>query len=390
MSDGAFERELESALADRREQQLYRRRRIVRAIDATHVEINGRRLINFCSNNYLGLTHHPFVIAAIERATREHGAGAGASALISGYSPAHASAEGALAKWKRTESAALLPSGYQANHAAVQTIAGVAEARGTRVRFLLDKLAHASLIDAVRTGNQSFRVFPHNDLSKLARLLEQRDADEMQVVVTESIFSMDGDAVPLAGFADLKRNHEFILLLDEAHASGVYGPNGSGYAAECGMSEIVDVFVVTLSKAMGCVGGAVCASKSFCDAIVNFGRAYVYSTAITPAVAVACEAAIGVMRDEPARQTRVRSMARKVRAAMEQGGEAPIVPIVLGDEPAALRAAANLERDGMLVVAVRPPSVPKGSSRLRVTLSCEHSDAEVDQLLIALKSLAQR
>ena len=324
------------------------------------------------------------MIGAIERATRECGGGAGASALISGYSPAHASAEAALATWKGTESAVLLPSGYQANLAAVQTIAGVVEVRGARVRFLLDKLAHASLIDAVRACDQSFRTFSHNDLSRLQRLLEERDADEMQVVVTESIFSMDGDATPLAGLADLKRKHDFVLLLDEAHASGVYGPNGSGYAAECGMSEIV-----TLSKGLGCIGGAVCAKRSFCEALINFGRAYVYSTAIPPAIAAACEAAIRVMRDEPARQARVRELARKVRAAVNQSGDSPIVPVIVGEERAALNAAAKLEEAGMLVVAVRPPSVPKGSSRLRVTLSCEHSDAEVDQLIRAVKTLAQ-
>src|SRR5439155_10117611 len=229
MSDSPFDDLLHTALDDRRAHDQLRQRQEVRPINSVHVEIAGRRLVNFCSNNYLGLSHHPRVIEAVDRATRSHGAGAAASGLISGYTDLHATAERALAAWKGTAAAVLLPSGYQANHAAVQTIAGAAEARGSRVRFLLDKLAHASLIDAVRATGAPMRVFPHNDLAKLARLLRDADAGETQVVVTESIFSMDGDAAPLAGIADLKTSHEFILLLDEAHGSGAFGANGSGY-----------------------------------------------------------------------------------------------------------------------------------------------------------------
>ncbi len=385
--DASLERLLEAALESRRAQHLERRRRVITPIDAVHVEIDGRRLVNFCSNNYLGLTHHPKVIEAVATATRAAGAGAAASGLISGYTSGHASAEAALAAWKGAEAAVLPPSGYQANHAAVQTIVGSAEVAGTRVRFLLDKLAHASLIDAVRGSGASFRIFPHNDLAKLERLLAERDSEEMQVVVTESVFSMDGDAAPLAELADLKRRHPFVLLLDEAHGSGVYGPNGAGLAAELRLTDAVDVFVVTLSKAMGLVGGAVCSSRSFCDALLNFGRAYVYSTAVPPAIAVGCEASLRVMRDEPERQRRVRELARRVREAVGMNGDCPIVPIGLQDEPAALRAAANLEERGLLVLAVRPPTVPKATSRLRVTLSCEHSDDEVAVLIDAIRQL---
>ena len=388
--DPSLERVLKAALESRRAQHLERRRRVVTPIDAVHVEIDGRRLVNFCSNNYLGLTHHPKVMEAVATATRDHGAGAAASGLISGYTAAHASAEAALAAWKGTDAAVLLPSGYQANHAAVQTVIGSADAAGSRVRFLLDKLAHASLVDAVRATGATFRVFPHNDLSKLERLLAERDPAEMQVVVTESIFSMDGDAAPVAAFAELKARHPFVLLLDEAHGSGVYGANGAGLAAELGLTRAVDVFVVTLSKSMGLVGGAVCGSVSFCDAVVNFGRAYVYSTAVPPAIAAGCQASIRVMREEPERQRRVRQLARRVRESVGMDGDSPIVPILLNDEPAALRAAATLEERGLLVLAVRPPTVPKGTSRLRVTLSCEHSDDEVATLIDAIRELKQR
>jgi 8-amino-7-oxononanoate synthase len=386
----SLEELLNAALDYRRAAFQLRQRQVVRPINSTHVEIDGRRYVNFCSNNYLGLTHHPRVIEAAARAAQSHGSGAGAAPLISGYTDLHASAERALATWKGTESAVLLPSGYQANFAAVQTIASVAESRGKRVRFLLDKLAHASLIDAVRASTVPFRVFPHNDLSKLARLLGDADTDELQVVVTESVFSMDGDASPLAGVADLKARHPFVLLLDEAHGSGVYGANGSGYANELGLTSVVDVFVVTMSKSVGCAGGAVCASKTFCDALVNFGRAYVFSTSIPPGVAAACEAAIGVMSEEPHRQSRLRALGKRVREALELSGESPIVPIVLGEEEAAIGAATALREEGMLVLPVRPPTVPRGTSRLRVTLSCDHSGAEIDALIRALAELREQ
>ena len=383
----------EESLDELRRSQLLRTRRAVRVIDAVHVEYQHRRLVNFASNNYLGLTHHPRVIEAVKRSLDTTGAGSGAAGLITGYTDVHASAEVALAGWKGTGGAVILPSGYQANHAVVQTIAGVAGQTGRPVRFLVDKLVHASLVDAVRDSGAAFRVFPHNGLAKLRRLLADAgragdDPGTLDVVITESIFSMDGDAADLAGLAALKREHPFLLVLDEAHAAGVYGLGGGGLAAELGLQSAVDVSVATLSKAIGCVGGVVCASRAFCQALLNFGRAYMFSTSVPPFVAAAAEAALDVMRDEPARQQRVRALARNVRAAMSMGdGDSPIVPVVLGDESAALSAAERLHNDGMLVSAIRPPTVPRGTSRLRVTLSSEHSDEEVEQLLRSLTTL---
>jgi 8-amino-7-oxononanoate synthase len=216
------------------------------------------------------------------------------------------------------------------------------------------------------------------------------------VVVSESVFSMDGDAADLAGLAALKREHPFMLVLDEAHAAGVYGPGGAGLAAELGLQDLVDVSIATLSKAVGCVGGVVCASRVFCAALVNFGRAYVFSTSVPPFVAAAAEAALAVMRDEPARQARVRLLARRVRDELSAAGlsiaagDSPIVPVILGAEEATLAAADQLMSQGLLVLGVRPPTVPRGSSRLRVTVSCEHTDEEVEQLVEALKAIDVR
>jgi len=360
-------------LADR---HLLRRRQVARPLDATRIEIDGRRYVNFASNNYLGLSHHPRVLDAAADALRREGTGAGASPLVTGHGPAHADAERRIAAWKGSDSAVLLPSGYQANLAAVQTVAALgAEGEGGGVRFLLDKLVHASLIDAVRETGAPLRVFPHNHLDKLARLLKEAEPNQVQVVVTESIFSMDGDAADLHGLAGLKSRRPFVLLLDEAHGSGVYGPGGAGLAAELRLTTgrprfsgasssapVVDITVVTLSKALGCAGGAVCGTSAFCDALVNFGRAYIYSTAVAPATAAAASAAIDVLRDEPHRQARLRALATRVREGLRSAGrdvptgDSPIIPIVLGSEEAALGAASRMRDAGLWVVAIRPPT----------------------------------
>jgi len=385
---------LQSDLSRRAESHLLRARRELVQLDSTHLEIDGRRYVNFASNDYLGLTHHPRIIAAMQAALASHGTGAGAAGLITGYTTSHAAAEKAIATWKGTEAAVLLPSGYQANHASVQTIFAVAEQAGKSVRFLLDKLSHASLLDAVRGTGAPMRVFPHNHLAKLDRLLESADPSEIQVVVTESIFSMDGDAADLRTLAAMKQRRNFLLLLDEAHGAGVYGPGGSGLANELGLAGLADVSIATLSKAAGIVGGAVCASTAFCQALVNHGRAYIYSTAIPAAVAEGVVASIGVMRDEPERQARVRSLAARVRSTLARrgltlpAGDSPIIPVIVGSEEAALSAAESLRAEGLLVIAVRPPTVPRGASRLRVTLSCEHSDEEVEKLIELLVKIS--
>ncbi|HEY0007759.1 MAG TPA: aminotransferase class I/II-fold pyridoxal phosphate-dependent enzyme, partial [Tepidisphaeraceae bacterium] len=263
-------------LEQKQHKHLLRARCAVEPIDATHVRIDGKRYINFASNDYLGLSHHPRMVEMLQKVAS---VGAGAAPLITGYSSVHAAAEADLAKWKKTESALLLPSGYQANTAAVQTLAALCEAMGRPVRFLVDKLAHASLIDAVRASGVAMRVFPHNGVAKLDRLLTDAASGELQVVVTESIFSMDGDAADLAALAQLKQRHDFVLLLDEAHGSGVYGRDGAGYASEAGFDTLTDITIVTLSKALGLSGGAICSSRAFIGAVENLGRAYIFSTA---------------------------------------------------------------------------------------------------------------
>ena len=381
-------------LRQRRDAGQLRHLRAVRPLDSTHIEIDGRPCINFCSNNYLGLNRHPRLLAAVEAAMRETGFGAGAAALISGQTQYHHAAEISLAAWKKTQSAILLPSGYQANHAAIQTFLAIGARSGLPLRFLLDKLVHASIVDAVSGfDKRSVRIFPHNNLSKLARLLRDSPHGAINVVITESIFSMDGDAADLRGLAELKKEFSFSLLLDEAHASGVYGPNGSGYASELGLEDCVDVGIVTLSKALGGMGGAICASEQFCQAVLNFGRAFIYTTSLPPAAAAAAAAAIDILRAEPHRQHRLREIRIRARRELAQAGvsilagDSPIICAVVGSEAAALSAAEKLLQAGLLVAAVRPPTVAPASSRLRITLSCDHTDEDIRRLIAAVATV---
>jgi 8-amino-7-oxononanoate synthase len=394
-SQTALARRLEVQLQQRMELHQFRERRPVRIIDSTHLEIAGRRCVNFASNNYLGLTHHPKLISLLR--SSPDGVGSGAAALVSGYTEAHAAAEAKIAEWKSTESAVLLPSGYQANLAAIQTFAALKgegiESDRKGVRFLLDKLVHASLIDAVRNSGLPFRIFPHNHLAKLERLLSGSDDSQLQIVITESIFSMDGDAADVAGLAELKKRYPFALMVDEAHACGVYGNGGAGLLAESGYAQIADVIVCTFSKAAGLIGGAVCASRRFTDGLVNFGRAYIYSTAVPPWVANAAAAAVDIMRVESQRQQRVRSLAIEVRKRLNSAGfnippgDSPIIPVILGDEEATTSSAATLLSAGLFVTAIRPPTVMRGTSRLRCTLSCDHTDAEIENLIELMQSI---
>lgn len=396
MSRDLWELTAREVLDGLHETHSYRERRQFVPLDATHVQWQGERFVNFASNDYLGLTHHPSVIEAAQHAAALYGAGSGASPLVCGYTPAHASAEARIARWKGAEACVLLPSGYQASHAAIQALAAVTSRAERSIRFLLDKLCHASLIDAVRASGKEFRVFPHGNLDKLERLLAGSPEGEVQVVITEAVFSMDGDSADLAAIAGLKKKYRFLLLLDEAHSSGVYGAAGSGLAAELGLPGEVDISITTLSKAIGCVGGAVCGSRLFCEALVNFARACIYSTSLPAHVAAAAERAIDIMQSEPARQQRLGQLSWRVRDAIAKtrliipDGRSPIIPVIVGSESDAIDAGQFLASRRMLVPAIRPPTVARGASRLRITLSSEHSDREVNELIAALLELSEQ
>ncbi len=358
-------------------------------------------MVSFASNDYLGLSAHPAVVAAAQQALTRWGAGSGASRLVTGSRPIHSELERELAAWKGTEAAVCFPTGFAANLGVLSTLGGPG------VRILSDELNHASIIDGCRLSRSALAVYRHRDMAHLAELLaDGATATPIPtIVVTDSVFSMDGDIAPLDDLVTLCQRHNALLILDEAHA--VLGPNlptdprrdkgggTGGRGREGGGAHGVQggtvVRVGTLSKTLGSLGGFVAASRDIVDLIVNRARSYIFSTAPTPADAAAALAALRIVRSaEGAALTgRLAALIERISEAgfAPPGHPSPIIPIVLGSEQAALNASAALLQEGLWVPAIRPPTVPVGTSRLRVTLSAAHTDEDVSRLLHALTLL---
>lgn len=345
----------------------WRRLRSIESDGPVTGRIGERRVISFASNDYLGLSAHPEVIAAAHSALDRWGAGAGSARLIAGTRPVHVHLEAALAEWKQTESAVLFPSGYMANLAAVTTFAD----SGTRV--LSDALNHASIVDACRLSGASVEIYPHRDLDALEDALRRPGRT---LVVTESAFSMDGDVSAVDVLVDICRRHGALLVLDEAHA--VLGPEPPPYERL--------LRVGTLSKALGSVGGFIAGPTALVDLVVNRGRSFIFTTAPAPASSAAALAAVELLRGATgdALVQRLRVLVDRIRP----GHPSPIIPLVIGSEQEAMARSDRLLEQGLLVPAIRPPSVPPGTSRLRVSLSAAHTDDHVDALLAALPELS--
>ncbi len=358
------------------------------------VQIVGRQLINFSSNDYLGLAADPILRQAAIAAIEEFGVGAGASRLISGTQTPHVALEMALAKWKRAPAAIAFSSGYAAAVGALPALASKQDV------VVLDKLCHASLVDGARLSGATLRVFPHNHLGKLESHLEwakREHPDARVVVVTESVFSMDGDRVPLRELVELKERFGAQLLLDEAHAVGVLGPNGRGLAAELGLEEKVDVQMGTLSKALGVSGAYVCGSRSLIDWLINRARSFIFSTAPPPALAAASTAAIRFLLSDEG-ETRRKLLWKRIvqfRKLLPSAGAnfgkpgGAIIPWIVGDEEQALDLAKALRQEGFFIPAIRYPTVAKGSARLRVTISAAHSALQIASLGEAIGRLGR-
>jgi 8-amino-7-oxononanoate synthase len=342
----------------------------------------GRTLWNFASNDYLGLARHPEIEAAMIEGVRRFGAGAAASRLVCGSLPPHQQLEAALAHAKQAEAALVFSSGFA-------TALGVIPALLEKSDFiLLDKLSHACLVDAARLSGATLRVFPHNDLAKLQRLLAgiRAKAPSARILVaTESVFSMDGDLCPLRGIVDLVEAHDALLLLDEAHAFGVLGESGMGLAEQEHLQQRVTFQMGTLSKAAGLSGGYITASREWIDLLVNRARSFIYSTAPPPAVAHAAHAALQLIGSHEGRALRAR-LQENLRLLGHS--PTPILPRILGSNDAALAASARLADDGFLVPAIRFPTVPRGTARLRVSVSAVHPPGAVAALCAALETIA--
>lgn len=359
------------------------------------VTVEGRDYICFASNNYLGLAGDGRLAEAASRAARAFGAGAGASRLLVGTLSIHRELEGRLAAFKGTEDAVLFSTGYQAGIGAVSALAGPlpgsSHRQGMRIPSVafLDKLCHACLVDGARLSAARVRVYPHLRTEKLEELLGRETEATRRLVVTESLFSMDGDSPDLGGLFALAGKHDALLLLDEAHATGTLGPGGRGLAAEAGLAgEPRLVQMGTLSKALGSVGGFIAGTRELCEYLRNTARSYIYTTAPSPASVAAALEALKVLEEEPGRLERLRAnvsfLAERLSAVEVRG---PIVPVPAETPERALWAQGELRERGLWVPAIRPPSVPQKGSRLRVSLCSEHTREDLEALATALKDL---
>jgi len=363
-------------------------------------KLRSQEVLSFASNDYLGLSTHPQVVAAAKAALERSGAGATASPLIVGHKSEHVELESALAAFKQSEAALVFASGYQAALASLGALAGAEDT------ILLDRLAHASLLDGARLSGARVRTFKHNDLADLERVLGRELGDDPHgpkprakrraIVVVESLYSMDGDAAPLAELVAVTERAGALLLVDEAHATGVLGETGRGGLERItkergGLPEHV-VAMGTLSKALGSQGGFICARKLVTDTIVHSGRAYLFSTALAPAAAAAAHAALKLVDAEPQRRERLLALAQAVRASLRAAqlsvlpGTGPIIPVLAGSEQQATAWSEALLKQGIYVPAIRYPTVKKGQARLRISLSAGHSEADCAALLGAMKA----
>lgn len=357
-----------------------RRRLVVTAPDGPYVIRNGRRLLNLSSNNYLGLADHPALKEAARVAAERYGTGAGASRLVTGHLPLAAELEEAVARWKGTEAAVVFASGYAANVGVIPALVG----RGDVV--FSDRLNHASIVDGIVLSRAHHVRYRHNDVEHLEHLLKKAPREARKLIVTDAVFSMDGDAAPLEDLVALKERYGAWLMVDEAHSAGLLGPRGAGLVAARGLTEAVEVQMGTFSKALGSLGAYVAGSRTLIDWLVQRARSLVYSTGLPPAVLAASLAGLRLAQEESWRREKALGLAARFRAALRAAGlavgEGPsaIVPLVVGTSAAALAASRALKKKGILAVAIRPPTVPEGTARLRFSFSALHDEVDVDRV----------
>ncbi|MEI7912788.1 MAG: 8-amino-7-oxononanoate synthase [Verrucomicrobiota bacterium] len=365
--------------------------RSLRPLDSAagaEISRDGHTLANFASNDYLGLARHPEIEAAFIEGIRRFGAGATASRLVCGSLAPHQALEDALAAAKQSAAALTFASGFATALGVIPAIVGKADC------IVLDKLSHACLVDAARLSGATLRVFPHNDLQKLSRLLTSIRAKSATIrilVLTESVFSMDGDLCPLREIVELTEEHDALLMLDEAHAIGVLGEHGMGLAEELGLQARIAFQMGTLSKAVGLAGGYLAASREWIDLLINRARSFIFSTAPPPALAHAALTSLQLIGSRQGQDRRA-TLRRNIATFQQASGllpthTTPILPLVLGSNEAALAASAALECQGLLVPAIRFPTVPRGTARLRISLSAAHSTSAITRLASKMQDL---
>lgn len=381
---------LQAQLNLRREEHLYRTRLNVASGCSSTLSVEGRSLINFCSNDYLGLASHPDISLALKQAADLYGTGSGASHLVSGHSVVHQKLEEQLAQYTGRPRALLFSTGYMANMGAINALVG------RRDLVLQDQLNHASLLDGGRLSQADFKRYKHVDMASLEQRLEQSSATR-KLVVSDGVFSMDGNLAPLSEISTLAEKHNAWLMVDDAHGVGVLGPQGGGLVEQLGMNlKQVPVLVGTLGKSFGTFGAFVAGSEALIETLIQFSRSYIYTTALPPAVAAATLASLKIVRQESWRRDKLVQLVTRFRRGAEQIGlqlgasNTPIQPVLINNDAKVMQVGQSLRDAGFLVGAIRPPTVPVGTGRLRITFSADHSEEQVDQLVAALDSLNLR
>ena len=384
---GKFEEQIGDDLEAIREAGLWRELRQIKSAQSTRIKLGGRKVINFSSNDYLGLAGHPVLGQAAREAIEQFGVGSGASRLICGSLQPHHELESALAKWQGTEAALVFSTGFAAAQGVLTSLLGRDDV------VILDKKAHASMIDGAKLSGATLRVFRHNDLENLEKLLQwAADRGGRVLVASESVFSMDGDHAPLAGIVELKERYGAWLMLDEAHAVGLYGPLGQGLAAAGGLGERIEIRMGTLGKAVGAAGGFICGSRQLFDLLVNKARSFIFSTAPSPAVSAAARAGVELIQGAEGQSLRGQLWQRvdELRHGVASlGWKTPaepssILPLIVGEEAKAVATMEHLREAGFFIPAIRYPTVPRNEARLRVTLTANHTAENIQQLVNAL------
>jgi 8-amino-7-oxononanoate synthase len=380
----SLELNLTSALARLEEENRLRRPRTVQEVPAARTRVDGREIVNFSSNNYLGLAEDDRVRRAAAEATAQWGAGSTGSRLMGGTLALHKEMETSLAQFKGSEASLLFPSGYHANLGMIPALAGPEDI------LFLDRLAHASLVDGARLAKARVRVFRHNDPEDLARALGRVSGSGNRWVLTESVFSMDGDRAPLKELVSVCQKYRAHLYVDEAHGTGVWGPEGRGWVNEQGVVSQVDVCMGTLSKAFGAQGGFICGSKPLIQWAINRARSFIYSTALAPAAVGAAQSALGIVQNEPERRERLFNLSARLWSGLGLVGQGPIIPLIVGEDARALSLSNALWEEGLFAPAVRFPTVPKGESRVRFSMTAAHSLTDIDRVLRVVSSWREK
>lgn len=373
-----------------KEQSLRRSLFILKSAKANEVIIDGKTYLNFSSNDYLGYSSHPKVIQSATDALKKYGAGGRSSRLISGTLDLHSELEDKLSKFKGTESCLVFPTGFMANLGVISALLGNGDA------LIIDQLNHASIIDAAKLARCRIFVYKHRSIESLEKILKRTKTYKKRLVVTDSLFSMDGDFAPLKEIVDLCHKNQVWLMIDDAHATGIFGENGIGMAEYFNLIGKIEIVMGTLSKAMGSQGGFVCASKELVDFLINKSRPFIYTTALSPSSCAAALTAVSLVKEEPQRRQNLLSLSKCLRERLKakfqknsillQNSLSQIVPFWVGSAENTVRLSQRLRELGIFAPAIRPPTVPKNECRLRFSLTSEHTEKDVELLLKALNN----